>query len=100
MEIINLMTVECAYAAENSQYLIALKLENGATIEDVIRASGVLECYPELALEALNVGIFGQKKIITDLVHAGDRVEIYRPLFIDPMEARRLRAPAPKRRKF
>jgi len=100
MEIINLMTVECAYAAENSQYLIALKLVNGATVEGVIRASGVLEHYPELVLETLNVGIFGQKKAMTDVVYSGDRVEIYRPLLINPMEARRLRAPAPKRRKF
>jgi len=94
------MKVECVYATEEQQYLIALSLKEGATIEKVIQASGVLEHFPDLNLNALNVGIFGQKKLLSDHVFDGDRVEIYRPLMIDPMEARRRRAPAPKRRKF
>ncbi|MES2204926.1 MAG: RnfH family protein [Pseudomonadota bacterium] len=94
------MKVECLYASEKEQYLIALSLQEGITIEEVIRASGVLENFPELELSSLNVGIFGQKKLLTDPVYEGDRVEIYRPLLLDPMEARRRRAPAPKRRKY
>lgn len=94
------MNVECAYANEKSQFLISLTLHENATIEDVIRASGVLIEYPELMIEKLTVGIFGQQKKMSDYVERGDRVEIYRPLLVDPMEARRRRAPAPKRRKF
>ena len=93
------MKVECVYASEKEQYLIALSLEEGATIEEVIRASGALEHFSELELEALPVGIFGEKKTLADVVRQGDRVEIYRPLLIDPMEARRSRAIAPKKSK-
>lgn len=94
------MKIECAYANEKEQYLIALNIKEGAKIEDVIFASGVLERFPELDFQILNVGIFGEKKSLKDEVCEGDRVEIYRPLILDPMEARRRRAPAPKRRKF
>lgn len=86
------MIVECVYACEKNQYFITLKINDGATIEDVIRASGVLENYPELSLEKLSVGIFGHKKLLTDIVCDRERVEIYRPLLVDPMEARRVRA--------
>ncbi len=99
MENNGLITVECVYACKNDQYLIALQLKPEVSIEEVVEASGVLFHYPELTLETLNVGIFGQKKALTDLVHQGDRVEIYRPLMIDPMEARRSRAIAPKKNK-
>ena len=94
------MNVECIYANEKEQYLIALAVPEEATIETVILASGTLENFPELVLETLNVGIFGRKKGLSERIKDGDRVEIYRPLFIDPMQARRKRAPAPKRRKY
>ena len=84
----------------NNFLKIALNLNVGATIGEVIQASGVLENFSDLVLEKLNVGIFGHKKLLSDRVKEGDRVEIYRPLFIDPMQARRKRAPAPKRRKY
>jgi putative ubiquitin-RnfH superfamily antitoxin RatB of RatAB toxin-antitoxin module len=99
MQSSSLITVECVYAGKSNQYFIALQLNSGANIAKVIRESGVLSHYPELSLETLNVGIFGQKKALTDPVHQGDRVEIYRPLMIDPMEARRTRAITPKKNK-
>lgn len=94
------MKVECIYASESAQYFIGLTVPEDSTIETVIRASGVLEHFPELALEKLNVGVFGSKKSLAHFVSEGDRIEIYRPLTLNPMEARRRRAPAPKRRKY
>lgn len=93
------MRVECIYLTNKESYFIALTVEEGAAIKDVIQASGVLEQYSELELEALNVGVFGEKKNLMDVVRQGDRVEIYRPLLINPMEARRSRAIAPKKSK-
>lgn len=93
------MRVECVYASEKDQYFIALTIHEDATIEEVIRASGVLEKYPELMIDAMTVGVFGQKRVITDWVRAGDRVEIYRPLIINPMDARRSRAPVFKKKR-
>ena len=92
--------VECVYASPSEQVLVALKVTEGYTVEKVVQASGLLQRFPELTADQLSVGVFGQKKALTDLVEQGDRVEIYRSLLIDPMESRRRRAPAPKRRKF
>lgn len=92
--------VECAYASDRDQILLSLKIHKNAQIKEVILASGILEKYPELVLETLQVGVFSHKKNLNDTVSQGDRVEIYRPLYLNPMDARRQRAPAPKRRKF
>jgi putative ubiquitin-RnfH superfamily antitoxin RatB of RatAB toxin-antitoxin module len=100
MENNELIIVECVYASPSEQVLVAVKVKKKATVEEVVHFSGLLQRFPEIKADQLVVGIFGQQKMLTDLVERGDRVEIYRPLLIDPMEARRQRAPAPKRRKF
>lgn len=66
--------------------------ENNCTVELVIKKSGILDYYPEIDLQVNKVGINSELKKLTDNVRAGDRVEIYRPLLIDPIEARRIRA--------
>ncbi len=89
-----MINVEVIYATLMSQEPIQLALIEGATVDDAIKASGVREIYPELSDKSLVVGIFGE--IIHDpsryCLIEGDRVEIYRPLVMDPKEARRLRA--------
>lgn len=57
--------------------------------EQAVRASGLLEEFPELAGQALALGVFGRTVDGRHVLRAGDRVEIYRPLKIDPREARR-----------
>ena len=70
----------------------------GATLDDAIRESGLSERFPAVALEQQETGIWGRPCGRATLLHAGDRVELYRPLEMDPKEARRLRASrAPKR---
>jgi hypothetical protein len=64
-----------------------------------VEASGVILQVPELAHAPLQVGVFGQLRSPGDLLHDGDRVEIYRPLTIDPKEARRIRALVRRRRR-
>ena len=67
----------------------------GRRVLDAIRASGVLERHPELDLARQAIGIWGRACALDAPLHDGDRVEIYRPLQMDPKEARRLRrAPA------
>lgn len=63
----------------------------GATVRDAIRASGVLEQFPELEGSLPPVGIFGRLSSPEQSVQPGDRVELYRPLVFDPMESRRRR---------
>ncbi len=62
----------------------------GLTVEAAIKASTILQHYPELA--TLKKGIFSKPVDDHDPVVAGERIEFYRPLLIDPKEKRRLRA--------
>jgi len=59
---------------------------------DAVRASGVLERWPELAIGEPSVGIWGRVTNAATALRDGDRVELYRPLAADPQEARRRRA--------
>lgn len=91
MEPIKQIKVEVAYAMPGLQHIVSIDVKQGALIQEVIDSSGILELFPEIDLAQQAVGIFGKMKKLTDCVQAGDRVEIYRPLLIDPKEARRAR---------
>ncbi|MBP9721681.1 MAG: RnfH family protein [Gammaproteobacteria bacterium] len=85
--------VEVVYPLEKYQRIFTVEL-NGQdlTILEAISQSGILEYYPEIDLSVNQVGINSEIKALSEKVKAFDRVEIYRPLIIDPMAARRLRA--------
>lgn len=87
-----LIQVEVAYARPDTQVLISVTVEVGATLEQAIHHSGVLQAFPEINLAVNKVGIFGKLGKRETLLRAGDRVEIYRPLQADPKELRRQRA--------
>ncbi len=83
--------VEVAWAEPGRQFLRRVELPSGATVGDAIRASGVeREC--GIDVTGLAAGIWSKPVARDALVSEGDRVEIYRPLLIDPKQARRLRA--------
>ena len=84
--------VEVAYATPARQEVTEVSVRPGATVEQVIRASGMLARFPEIDLTRQRVGIFGETARLQDAVRDGDRVEIYRPLVADPKEVRRKRA--------
>ena len=84
--------VEVVYATPSRQARYPLRIAPGATVDDAIRASGVLEAFPEIDLARNRVGVFGRLVRPDQALRDGDRVEIYRPLTADPKEARRKRA--------
>lgn len=89
-----MIRVEVAYARPDTQRLIVVSLSEESTALDAIRESGIESVFPEIDLERQSIGIFSQV-IAEPGVHRlrdGDRVEIYRPLEIDPKEARAKRA--------
>jgi putative ubiquitin-RnfH superfamily antitoxin RatB of RatAB toxin-antitoxin module len=88
----NNIVVEVAYALPEKQYLQRVTLEEGATVEEAIRASGLPELRSDIDLAKNKVGIYSRPARLDDPVHEGDRVEIYRPLIADPKELRRQRA--------
>lgn len=88
----NTLQVEVVYALPARQTLLRVALPEGATVEDAIRASGVLEAFPDIDLARNKVGIFSKLVKLDEKVRDKDRVEIYRPLIADPKEVRRKRA--------
>lgn len=86
------IAVEVAYALPEKQYLRRVTLEEGATVEQAIHASGLLALRTDIDLAKNKVGIYSRPVKLTDLLSDGDRVEIYRPLIADPKELRRQRA--------
>ncbi|HEY8158576.1 MAG TPA: RnfH family protein [Methylobacter sp.] len=87
-----MVNVEVAYAKPEEQAIVELNIPEDATVEAAIKASGLLERFPEIVSSELNAGIFGAACKLDQPVREGDRIEIYRPLVHDPKEARRQRA--------
>lgn len=84
--------VEVAYALPARQWVIAVEVPEGATVAEAIACSGIREAVPGIEIRDRMVGVFYQPCALDRVLKAGDRVEIYRPLLIDPKETRRRRA--------
>jgi putative ubiquitin-RnfH superfamily antitoxin RatB of RatAB toxin-antitoxin module len=66
-------------------------LDDGASLLQALQASGVLREFPEIDLAQASVGVWSRKAALRQLLRDNDRVEIYRPLTVDPKVARRER---------
>jgi putative ubiquitin-RnfH superfamily antitoxin RatB of RatAB toxin-antitoxin module len=86
------MHIEIIYAEKEKVFSKALQVTSGCKIIDAINQSGVLDEFPDIDLSVNKVGVFSQLKDLDAMVNDGERIEIYRPLVIDPKEARRKRA--------
>ena len=92
-----LITVEVVYAKPHEQRLLRLEVRRGTTLIDAVKASGILEVFPEIDVDTATFGIFGRVvKNRLHVVHHFDRIEIYRPLENDPKDLRAARARAQK----
>ena len=87
------ISVEVAYALPEKQQILKLEVEQCVTARDAARLSGIAKIFEEIDLENAKMGIFG-KAIKPEEYHVreGDRVEIYRPLEVDPKVSRKARA--------
>jgi putative ubiquitin-RnfH superfamily antitoxin RatB of RatAB toxin-antitoxin module len=70
---------------------VALRLPPSSTVWQALQASGLLALFPLMDQHALLVGVWGRKASFKQTLRANDRVEIYRPLTVDPKVARRER---------
>jgi uncharacterized protein len=68
-----------------------VEVPEGASVRDAVRASGWPEAARGQDVSRLDVGIWGRRCTLDQPVRDGDRVEIYRPLLVDPKVARRER---------
>ncbi len=84
------VTVEVAYGTDKRQFLRRFNVPEGTQAREAVHLSGLAAAFPDADLNA-PLGIFG--KVVPDHtpVRENDRIELYRPLKIDPKEARRLR---------
>jgi len=71
---------------------VALALPGGACVLDAIRASGAMTGVDAVDISTQAIGVWGRSVGLDAKLAEGDRVEIYRPLQMDPKEARRRRA--------
>ena len=85
-------SVEVVYSLPAHQHRIRLRVSAGTTVAQAIDQSGVRARFPEIDPANVKVGIFARRVPPDAEVHAGDRIEIYRPLVADPKSARRARA--------
>lgn len=86
--------VEVAYARPDRQLIVQVDVPANVTVEEAIRASGILNEFPEIDLSRNRVGIFSRITRLDAHLRPRDRIEIYRPLSADPKSARRRRAAA------
>ncbi|MBL8432001.1 MAG: RnfH family protein [Dechloromonas sp.] len=86
------LKVEVCYALPDKQVLVPLVLAEGATLQQALEASGLLEKHPEIDLRKNKFGIFAKLSKLDTALRDRDRVEIYRPLIADPREVRKQRA--------
>lgn len=91
------ITVEVAFALPDRQFLRAVTLDAGATVADAVRLSGI-EREAGIDAGSLDVGVWSKPVRPDTPLHDGDRVELYRPLQVEPKEARRRRAERAARR--
>ena len=87
------------YCTPDAAWTREMEVEEGATLHAVIERSGLLAAHPELNAAQLAVGVFSRPRQLDEPARDGDRIEIYRPLLVDPKDARRHRAELRRRRK-
>lgn len=95
------LPVTVVYATPTATHERALRVPAGTTLREAVVMSGLLVQVPGLSAlppQALDLGVFNRPRPADTAVRAGDRIEVYRPLTVDPKEARRIRAEVRRRR--
>jgi len=78
-----------AYGRAERQVCMPLQLPEGSTVEQAIRASGILGQFPEIDLTKQKVGLYGKLAKLEAPLEDGARVEIYRAIIADPNTVKR-----------
>ena len=88
----NTIAVEVVYALPDTQILKRLDVAESTTVSQAIALSKIISQFPEIDLTKNKLGIFGKLTKPDITLRHQDRIEIYRPLIIEPKDARRRRA--------
>jgi putative ubiquitin-RnfH superfamily antitoxin RatB of RatAB toxin-antitoxin module len=93
------LAVTVVYALPKRQTIVKLELPAGSTVADAVERSGLTQRHGEITARPLACAIFGRAVGSTTTLRDGDRVEILRPLLIDPKEQRRQAASRERKRR-
>lgn len=90
----DMIRIEVAYALPKKQKIISLNVPVGTSVYDAALQAGMEKYFPELDVATLPMGIFGKAvaKPQETEIQEGQRIELYRPLLVDPKEVRKQRA--------
>ena len=89
----DLISVEVAYALPDSQQIIKLEVPVGTTVGQAVEQSGIDQYFDDLCINSdTKMGVWGKFATVDRVLNSGERVEIYRPLLLDPKELRKARA--------
>lgn len=91
------LRIEVAYAEPRRVILKAYSLAQGSRVADALRLAALDPDFSAVDLANSTVGIFGRIAGAEQVLQAGDRIEIYRPLLADPKVSRRQRAKQARR---
>jgi hypothetical protein len=78
------MQVSVAYVEPGQPLWLSVEVPEGSTVQQAIDLSGILTRCPRLNLKKQKIGIYGKITKLTAPLSDGDRVEIYRPITVDP----------------
>jgi uncharacterized protein len=82
-------SVRVAYALADRQVVVQLRVPPGTRVTEVVSRSGLLQQFPEIGASPIVCAIYGRVVEDTYEVRSDDRVEILRPLQVDPKTSRR-----------
>ena len=86
------LRVSVAYSPRAGELdLVDISVNAGATVRLALNRSGLLERHPGIDPAHCKLGVWGKLRGLDEPLRDLDRIEIYRPLLVDPKEARRLR---------
>lgn len=81
--------IEVVYALTHEQWIESVPYARGITAVEAAERSGLMDKHPEIRGRPLVLGLFGNEIEHHQVLRDGDRVEICRPLSLDPREMRR-----------
>lgn len=86
------ISVEIVHAGIDRLWRERVEVPAGSTVMQALEASGILTRLPAAVMQPPRLGIFARRVEPDRVLRDGERIEIYRPLTLDPMAARRRRA--------
>ena len=89
------ITIEIVHAGVDQLWRERVDVPAGSTVMQALETSDILTRLPAAVVQPLRLGIYARRVEPDHVLRDGERIEIYRPLALDPMAARRRRASQP-----